>query len=77
MIWSKNKVTKLKNNLLKDNCNINKINSIYTPTGINLCGESLEEIAFSIICEVLKIKNNGTLIHMKDETVLKNNNPVC
>ncbi|WP_454054107.1 XdhC family protein [Clostridium sp. Marseille-Q7071] len=44
-------------------------------SAINLGGESPEEIAFSIICEILKIKNNGTLIYMKDEAALKNNNP--
>lgn len=39
MIEIKNKVAKLKK-LLKDNYDINKINFIYTPIGIDLGGES-------------------------------------
>jgi len=75
MIKSKNKVAKLKKSL-KDNYDINKINSIYTPIGIDLGGESPKEIALSIICEILKIKNKGTLIHIKDKVTLKNSNSV-
>ena len=40
-----------------------ELNKVYTPIGLDLGGESPEEIAVSIIAEILMIKNGRTGTH--------------
>lgn len=66
VIGSKAKTSKLIKALRDDNIDEEIINNIYSPIGLNFGGETPEEIAFSIIGQILLIKNNGTLHHLKD-----------
>lgn len=60
IIGSRKKITALKENLekageIKD--------SIYAPVGLKISDGTPEEIAIEILAEILKIKNNGELVH--------------
>lgn len=66
MIGSKNKTKYVRDNLIKTEISNDLINKIYAPIGIELGGETPEEIAFSIMSEILLVKNQGKLRHMKD-----------
>lgn len=66
MIGSKNKVNGSVEELRKKGFEKEKIDSIFAPIGINLKGDSPEEIALSIISQIVLIKNNGNLFHLKD-----------
>lgn len=60
IIGSRKKITALKENLEKNG----KINdNIYAPVGLKISDGTPEEIAIEILAEILKIKNNGELIH--------------
>ena len=43
-----------------------ELDKVYTPIGLKLLGQTPEEIAVSILSEILLVKNQGELIHMKD-----------
>lgn len=60
IIGSKKKITTLKENL--QNLGIIKDN-IYAPIGLKISDGTPEEIAIEILAEILKVKNNGELIH--------------
>ncbi|MTI68518.1 MAG: xanthine dehydrogenase [Firmicutes bacterium] len=66
MIGSKEKTSYIMNNLLDKGINKDKLKKVYAPIGLNLGGGKPNEIAFSIMSEILLIKNNGSLKHMKD-----------
>lgn len=60
IIGSKKKVTGLKETLEKNG----KISdNIYAPVGLKISNGTPEEIAVEILAEIIKIKNNGELIH--------------
>lgn len=66
MIGSKNKTKYIMDNLKSQGVTGEKLDKVYAPIGINIGGETPEEIAFSIMSEILLIKNNGSLNHMKE-----------
>lgn len=66
MIGSRNKTNHVMNNLRKAGIDENMLNNVYAPIGLGLGGNSPAEIAFSIMSEVLLVKNRGQLKHMKD-----------
>ncbi|MCG8541605.1 MAG: XdhC/CoxI family protein [Clostridia bacterium] len=66
MIGSKNKTEHVRNNLIESKISNELIDKVYAPIGINLGGETPEEIAFSIMAEIQLIKNKGSLLHLKD-----------
>ena len=49
------------------NINIEKLESVYAPVGINISSNSVDEIAFGIMAEILLVKNNGSLTHRKNK----------
>ena len=57
IIGSKRKITALKENLGEWSDNI------YAPIGLKISDGTPEEIAIEILAEILKIKNNGELVH--------------
>lgn len=65
VMGSKRKVKVMMENLKSKGIEESYLENIYTPIGLNLGGETPEEIAISIISEILIIKNQGSLIHMK------------
>lgn len=66
MIGSKNKTKYIMDNLKNEKVSQEKLDKIYAPIGLNLGGQTPKEIAFSIMSEILVVKNNGTLNHLKD-----------
>jgi xanthine dehydrogenase accessory factor len=42
------------------------LKKVYAPIGLKISGETPEEIAISILAEILLVKNQGELIHMVD-----------
>jgi len=63
---SKKKVITMMNNLKDKGIAQEQLDKAYAPIGLKLSNETPEEIAVSIISEILLIKNQGELIHMKD-----------
>lgn len=63
MIGSKTKVGKLKTNLKEDGYSLD-IPNLYTPIGLDLGGETPEEIALSILSEISLVSNKGNLAHL-------------
>ncbi|MBF8984208.1 XdhC family protein [Lutibacter sp. B2] len=66
MIGSSKKNKYIMNNLLNEGLDKERLNKIYAPIGINLGGENPSEVAFSIMSEILMVKNEGSLKHMKE-----------
>jgi len=64
MIGSREKTEQVMNNLKASGISEDKLNKVYAPIGLNIGGRSPKEIAFSIMAEVLLIKNGGSLEHM-------------
>ncbi|CAK7075381.1 XdhC/CoxI family protein [Tissierella sp.] len=62
---SKRKVITMMDNLRNKGIPEESINKIYAPIGLEISAGSPEEIAMSIMSEILLIKNNGKLKHMK------------
>lgn len=65
MIGSANKTSTIMSNLIAKGISQDKLKRVYAPTGLNLGGDTPCEIAISIMSEILLVKNNGKLTHMK------------
>lgn len=66
VMGSKKKVITMINNLKGKGIAEEKINKVYAPIGLKLSNGTPEEIGISILSEILLVKNQGELIHMKD-----------
>ncbi len=66
MIGSRKKTTYVFDKLLEEGCEKSGLDAVYAPIGLALGGDSASEIAFSILSEILLVKNNGQLRHMRD-----------
>lgn len=64
-LGSKKKIINLKEELTSEGYD-NNMDKLYTPIGLNIKGESPEEIAICILSEILYVKNGGSLTHMRD-----------
>lgn len=67
MIGSKNKVKNTLEVLKEKGFSKEDLDRIYAPIGIDLKGGSPEEIALSIITEIVVLKNEGNLVHLKGD----------
>ena len=56
MIGSKNKVRITRENLLKEGYTLEQLDEVHAPIGIPLGGQLPEEIAVSIMAEIIKVK---------------------
>lgn len=66
MLGSRKKIKTIKENLSKQGVSKESLDEIYSPIGINTGGDSVHEIAFGIFGEILAVKNNCKINHMKD-----------
>jgi xanthine dehydrogenase accessory factor len=66
MIGSRNKVRTVFNNMRNEGVSEEALNRVYSPIGLSIGNETPNEIAMSIMAEILLIKNNGQLAHLKD-----------
>lgn len=62
---SKKKVITILKNLIEKGCAKENLEKVYAPIGLDIGNERPEEIAISILAEVLLVKNNGNPKHMK------------
>ncbi len=67
MIGSTKKTEIIMDNLLEQDIEKEKLDKVFAPIGLKLGGQSPEEVAFSIMSEILVLKNKGKLAHMKDD----------
>ncbi|KPU27595.1 xanthine dehydrogenase [Caloranaerobacter sp. TR13] len=66
MIGSVNKTKYVFDNLRRQGVSDDILGKVFAPIGLKLGGHTPEEIALSIMSEILLIKNNGVLKHMKE-----------
>lgn len=66
MLGSSTKVKSIKENLIAEGVSSESLEKIYAPIGINIGGDSVAEIAFGIFGEILAVKNNCEINHVKD-----------
>lgn len=65
LIGSKKKVLGLLENLKTDGIDYTEYKNFYAPVGLDIARKDPAEIAFSIMAEILLVKNNGSLNHMR------------
>ncbi len=65
MIGSKKKWLKVKETLLSENVELEKLEKVYAPIGLDIASNDVDEIAFGIMAEILLVKNKGNLSHRK------------
>ncbi|AFS79864.1 xanthine dehydrogenase accessory factor XdhC [Gottschalkia acidurici 9a] len=66
MLGSSKKIKTIKENLMKEGISKESLEKVYMPIGLNMGGDSLKEIAFGIFGEILVVKNNAKIDHMKN-----------
>lgn len=66
MLGSRKKIRSIKENLLSEGISEKKLETVYAPIGITTGGETIAEISFGIMGEILAVKNNCVINHMKD-----------
>lgn len=59
VLGSKNKINVMYSQLLKEGCARNDLERIYAPIGLSINSKTTEEIAVSIVAELIKIKNRN------------------
>lgn len=64
MIGSTNKTRRTFKNLMEKGYRKEELSRVYAPIGVDLGGETPEEIALSIIAEIQGVKNNKEMNHM-------------
>jgi xanthine dehydrogenase accessory factor len=65
VIGSRRKVSTMMQNLIQKGIKKEDLAAVYAPVGIALGGGAPAEVALSILSEIILIKNNGSLRHMK------------
>jgi xanthine dehydrogenase accessory factor len=58
MIGSRRKITKSYNNLLEQGIAIGQLENVYAPLGLDIGAQSAEEIAVSIVAELIRFRRN-------------------
>lgn len=64
-IASSKKAGLIKKYLIKNNTDADTISRFYSPAGLNLKAKSPEEIALSVMAEILMLRNNGNGLSMR------------
>lgn len=66
MIGSKKKTKYVMDKLMNEGITKEALKKVYAPVGLNISSEEPREIAFGILSEMLLLKNNGSLQHLRD-----------
>ncbi len=66
MVGSKKKVGTLFDKLTEKGFSKERLKSVYTPVGLDIGSETPEEIALSIMAEIMLVKNGGSAAHLRD-----------
>jgi xanthine dehydrogenase accessory factor len=67
MIGSRSKVGKLFETLMERGVTAEQLASVYSPIGLDIGGETPEEVAISIMAEILKVKYGASGRHMREK----------
>jgi len=67
MIGSRKKVSGVFGRMRADGIDEKALSEVYAPMGLDIASIKPEEIAQSVMSEILLVKNGGTLRHMKDK----------
>lgn len=68
MIGSRNKVKAVMDMLKDEKVDVKAAaERVYTPIGLDIGGDSPEEISISILAEIFKVKNSGTGVSIRDK----------
>jgi xanthine dehydrogenase accessory factor len=68
MIGSRNKVKAVMDMLKDEKVDVKAAaERVYTPIGLDIGGDSPEEISISILSEIFKVKNSGTGVSIRDK----------
>lgn len=67
VLGSQKKIKTIFENLKRQDIDNKFFEKVYAPIGIAIGGETPEEVALSILTEIVMLKNNGELRHMKQE----------
>ena len=65
MIGSKNKVSTLLSDLCEEGASPSSLDRVFAPIGLDIADALPAEIAVAILAEILLVKNNGKLRHLK------------
>ncbi len=60
MLGSAKKSREMYRQLEEEGINRELLNLVHTPVGLDICDMSPEEVAFSVMAEILMIKNHAT-----------------
>lgn len=66
MLGSTKKIKTIKENLIKQGISSESLEKVYMPIGINIGGDTAKEIAYGILGEIIAVKNNANIEHMRD-----------
>ena len=66
MVGSKRKVQALFASLLEKGFTQSQLDSVYTPIGLDIGSETPEEIALSIMAEIMQLKKGSSAKHLRD-----------
>jgi len=67
MIGSVNKIKTCFENLISKGISKQKLSKVYTPIGLDLGGETPEEIALAIMAEIQAVKHKKDVCHIRDK----------
>lgn len=70
LIGSKKRVSKLKEQFIMEGFSKQKVNQIHTPIGLSIDAETPEEIAVSIVAELIQVKRARNPVQSHIQTVL-------
>lgn len=71
VIGSRRKISIIRQHMEADGFTEQQLNALYWPIGLDLGGETPEEIAISMLAEVIKIKNHAGGGHLRDNLLAK------
>lgn len=68
LLGSKRKTLEIYKNLLRNKAPLERLQHVYAPIGLNIGAMAPEELAVSIMAEVIMVRNGGTGMSMKMDT---------
>jgi len=71
MIGSRNRINATYKSLLEQGADLEKLLATYAPVGIDIGAITVEEIAVSIMAEIIQVRRGGTLNHLRLTRILE------
>lgn len=74
MIGSKAKVISVFNRMMEDGYKKEELENVHTPIGLDIGAQTPEEIAISILAEIIEVKNKNIVSNIEDKIINEINN---